>query len=88
MVTEGLDERRVREQLKSAEREQLRRIVHDYDNILAAIGGAIELARRKLARGDTAEAERLLAKGAAATRRGAELSSRLIAFSRGRDEVA
>jgi hypothetical protein len=88
VITEGLDERSAREQAKVIEREQLRRVVHDYDNILAAAGGAIELALRKLARGDVAEAVRLLWRGVAATRRGAELSSRLIAFSRGCDQPA
>src|SRR5579872_1229094 len=76
------EERRL---LKVAAREQLRRAVHDYDNVLAVIGGSIELALRKIARGDPADAERQLRRAIEAIKRGGALSANLIAFSGGCD---
>lgn len=87
MTAVRADGRDARSLARSAEREQLRRVVHDYDNILAVIAGSIELARRKLARGDAQDAERQLERAVSAIRKGAELSSRLISFSRGCDEA-
>jgi hypothetical protein len=80
MIVEGVDEAAMGDQAKTSQHEQLGLVVHDYDNILTVVSGAIELALRKLARGDIAAAERLLGQGIAATRRGAELSARLTAF--------
>jgi hypothetical protein len=71
---------------KAAEREQLRQVVHDYDNILAVVAGSVELALRKLARGEPIEVERYLQRANAAVRRGAALSSNIIASSQSCDE--
>jgi hypothetical protein len=86
MPTQQDSDERLRRRI--AEREQLRRIVGDYDTVLTVVAGSIELARRKLARGEIEEVERELMRAATAAERGAALSAKILAFSRGCDEPA
>jgi PAS domain S-box-containing protein len=56
-------------------------IAHDFNNLLAVIGGSLEFVDQAAAHGLTAEPE-LIDAALRATRRGAELVRRLLAFSR------
>ena len=56
-------------------------IAHDFNNLLAVIGGGLEFVSEAAGRGLTAEPE-LIEAALRATRRGAELVGRLLAFSR------
>ena len=57
-------------------------IAHDFNNMLQAIGGNLDMLRRRLAQGRTADAERY-AEGARKTvERAASLTQRLLAFAR------
>ena len=56
-------------------------IAHDFNNLLAVIGSGLEFVKRSAARGLTAEPE-LIDASIRATRRGAELVQRLLAFAR------
>jgi signal transduction histidine kinase len=55
-------------------------IAHDFDNLLMAISGSLELLEARLA-GDT-RAYELLRNALAATERGASLTQRMLAFAR------
>jgi signal transduction histidine kinase/ActR/RegA family two-component response regulator len=57
-------------------------LAHDFNNLLAGISGAFEMIGTRLAQGRSADVERYLAAGQAATRRAAALTHRLLAFSR------
>ena len=56
-------------------------IAHDFNNMLAIVVGSLDLARRRLERGD-AEITPLVDNAMDGARRGAELTQRLLAFSR------
>ncbi|HYI81911.1 MAG TPA: PAS domain-containing protein, partial [Acetobacteraceae bacterium] len=56
-------------------------VAHDFNNLLQVIGGSIDLVRRHLASGDE-RVRRSLHSAAEATKRGAVLTARLLAFSR------
>src|SRR5580704_13130569 len=56
-------------------------IAHDFNNMLAIVVGSIDIARRHL-RTDRDKAERFIANAMEGAQRGAQLTSRLLAFSR------
>ena len=57
-------------------------LAHDFNNILAGIGGSLELMQTRLVQGRIGELDRYLAAALGATRRAAGLTHRLLAFSR------
>ncbi|MDO9369723.1 MAG: response regulator [Sphingopyxis sp.] len=57
-------------------------IAHDFNNILAGIGGSLEVITARMAQGRVGEIERYLHAATGATRRAANLTQRLLAFSR------
>ncbi len=57
-------------------------IAHDFNNILAGIGGSLEVMGARLAQGRIEEIERYRIAASGATRRAANLTQRLLAFSR------
>ena len=56
-------------------------IAHDFNNMLAIIVGSLDIAKRQLHK-DTAKAERFIGNALEGAQRGAQLTSRLLAFSR------
>jgi signal transduction histidine kinase/ActR/RegA family two-component response regulator len=56
-------------------------IAHDFNNMLAIIVGSLDIAKRQLHK-DSAKAERFIANALEGAQRGAQLTSRLLAFSR------
>jgi signal transduction histidine kinase/CheY-like chemotaxis protein len=56
-------------------------IAHDFNNMLAIVVGSLDIAKRQLQK-DTAKAERFIANALEGAQRGAQLTSRLLAFSR------
>ncbi len=56
-------------------------IAHDFNNMLGVIMGSLDLAMRRIAKGDFA-IERFLDAATAATERAATLTQRLLAFAR------
>lgn len=68
-------------------REQIRRVAHDYDNVLTIIAGSIELALRRIAHGDPEDAARQLQRAKEAIKRGTVLSANLVASTRSCDEA-
>ena len=56
-------------------------IAHDFNNMLAVIVGSLDIARRQL-HVDPAKSERFIANAMDGAQRGAQLTSRLLAFSR------
>ncbi len=87
---------RLREQARLAEaEEQLRQsqkmeavgqltggLAHDFNNLLAGISGSLELIERRIAEGRLGGLERFIAIAQGASRRAANLTQRLLAFSR------
>ncbi|XUY27389.1 PAS domain S-box protein [Agrobacterium sp. rho-8.1] len=57
-------------------------LAHDFNNILAGIGGSLEMMTTRLAQGRVGELDRYLVGATAATKRAAALTQRLLAFSR------
>lgn len=57
-------------------------LAHDFNNILAGIGGSLEIIATRLVQGRLAEVDRYVTAATAATRRAAALTQRLLAFSR------
>ncbi|WP_371920874.1 response regulator [Pseudomonas sp. v388] len=57
-------------------------IAHDFNNMLTGIIGSLELIRRRLARGRTADLDNLIDLGVTSANRAASLTHRLLAFSR------
>ena len=57
-------------------------LAHDFNNILAGISGSLEAMTARLAQGRVAELERYITAASGATRRAANLTQRLLAFSR------
>lgn len=57
-------------------------IAHDFNNMLTGIIGSLELIRRRLARGRTADLDSLIDLGVTSANRAASLTHRLLAFSR------
>jgi len=57
-------------------------LAHDFNNILAGIGGSLELLKIRLAQGRPADVERHLGGAQAGVKRAAALTQRLLAFSR------
>ncbi|KQS79523.1 diguanylate cyclase [Rhizobium sp. Leaf384] len=57
-------------------------LAHDFNNILAGIGGSLELMNTRLAQGRIADIDRYLSGAQSAVRRAAGLTQRLLAFSR------
>ena len=57
-------------------------IAHDFNNMLQGIGGAVEMARRRMEAGRTPEAPRYLDAARTAVERAAALTNRLLAFAR------
>ncbi len=57
-------------------------IAHDFNNMLAIVMGSLEMARRKLGRGDQAAAEEAMHTATEGARAAAQLTRRLLAFSR------
>lgn len=57
-------------------------LAHDFNNILAGIGGSLELMNTRLAQGRIADLERYLNGAQSAVKRAAGLTQRLLAFSR------
>jgi signal transduction histidine kinase len=56
-------------------------IAHDFNNMLAIVLGSLDIAKRSLT-GDPRKAERFIGNAIEGARRGAQLTSRLLAFSR------
>jgi signal transduction histidine kinase len=56
-------------------------IAHDFNNMLAIIIGSLDIAKRQLHQ-DSAKAERFITNAVEGAKRGAQLTSRLLAFSR------
>jgi signal transduction histidine kinase/ActR/RegA family two-component response regulator len=56
-------------------------IAHDFNNMLAIVVGSLDIARRHLG-GDSEKAERFITNAMEGAQRGAQLTSRLLAFSR------
>jgi signal transduction histidine kinase len=56
-------------------------IAHDFNNMLAVIVGSLDIARRQM-HADPAKSERFIANALEGAQRGAQLTSRLLAFSR------
>ncbi len=56
-------------------------IAHDFNNMLAIVVGSLDIAKRQLQK-DPAKAERFIANAMEGAQRGAQLTSRLLAFSR------
>ncbi|MCV9935894.1 PAS domain-containing protein [Boseaceae bacterium BT-24-1] len=57
-------------------------IAHDFNNILAGIGGSLEMAQTRIVQGRIGDTERFLTGAKSAVRRAANLTERLLAFSR------
>lgn len=57
-------------------------LAHDFNNILAGIGGSLELMNKRLTQGRIAEIDRYLTGAQSAVKRAANLTQRLLAFSR------
>ena len=57
-------------------------IAHDFNNMLQGVGGAVEMARRRIEAGRPDEAERYLDAARQASHRAAGLTRRLLAFAR------
>jgi PAS domain S-box-containing protein len=57
-------------------------LAHDFNNILAGIGGSLELMKTRLSQGRIGDVERYLQLAQAAVKRAAGLTQRLLAFSR------
>ncbi len=57
-------------------------LAHDFNNILAGIGGSLELMKARLAQGRIGDTDRYLAGAQCAVKRAAGLTQRLLAFSR------
>lgn len=57
-------------------------LAHDFNNILAGIGGSLELMKARLAQGRIGDTDRYLAGAQGAVKRAAGLTQRLLAFSR------
>jgi PAS domain S-box-containing protein len=57
-------------------------IAHDFNNMLTGITGALDILRRRIAAGRTANLERFMDAASASAQRAATLTSRLLAFSR------
>ena len=57
-------------------------LAHDFNNILAGIGGSLDLMKTRLTQGRIGEIDRYLAGAQGAVKRAAALTQRLLAFSR------
>jgi signal transduction histidine kinase/CheY-like chemotaxis protein len=57
-------------------------IAHDFNNMLAIIVGSLDMAKRRLAKGELDRAEKAIDNAAEGARRAAVLTARLLAFSR------
>lgn len=57
-------------------------LAHDFNNILAGIGGSLEVMSTRLAQGRVSELDRYLTGATSAVKRAAGLTQRLLAFSR------
>ena len=57
-------------------------LAHDFNNLLAVISNSLELLRARIASGNTAELNRYLDMAHGASKRGAALTHRMLAFSR------
>ncbi|MGE7369336.1 response regulator [Neorhizobium sp. NPDC001467] len=57
-------------------------LAHDFNNILAGIGGSLELMKTRLAQGRIGDIDRYLTGAQSAVKRAAALTQRLLAFSR------
>jgi PAS domain S-box-containing protein len=57
-------------------------LAHDFNNILAGIGGSLELMKARLAQGRIGDVDRYLTGAQGAVKRAAGLTQRLLAFSR------
>jgi signal transduction histidine kinase/DNA-binding response OmpR family regulator len=57
-------------------------IAHDFNNLLAAIGGSVEVIKRRLQAGRYDGLDRFIAAACGSTQRAASLTHRLLAFSR------
>jgi len=57
-------------------------VAHDFNNMLAVIISALQLAQRRMARGETADLGRFIEAAMDGARRAATLTSRLLAFAR------
>ncbi len=87
LVAEAASRQQAEEQLRQAQKmEAVGRltggIAHDFNNLLTIISGSLDMARRRLGRGDAVRAETLLGQAAEGADRAAALTYRLLAFSR------
>ncbi|WP_245448367.1 response regulator [Neorhizobium sp. T6_25] len=57
-------------------------LAHDFNNILAGIGGSLEMMNKRLAQGRISDIDRYLSGAQSAVKRAAALTQRLLAFSR------
>ena len=87
LVAEAASRQRAEEQLRQAQKmEAVGRltggIAHDFNNLLTIITGSLDMARRRLGKGEEARVETLLGHAAEGANRAAALTYRLLAFSR------
>lgn len=57
-------------------------LAHDFNNILAGIGGSLEIISKRLAQGRLSDVDKYVVAAQGATKRAANLTNRLLAFSR------
>ena len=57
-------------------------IAHDFNNMLAIVIGSLDMARRRIGKGEVARAEECIGNAAEGAQRAAVLTARLLAFSR------
>jgi PAS domain S-box-containing protein len=94
-ITRDLTERREAQRQLEQSREELFQaqkmeavgqltggLAHDLNNLLTGVSGSMELLRKRLAQGRVGDADRYITAAEDATRRAANLTQRLLAFSR------
>jgi signal transduction histidine kinase len=87
LVQEMSDRTRAEQQLRQLQKMEAvgqltGGLAHDFNNMLAVIGGSLELAQKRMDRGEPAAAARYLAPAQEGVKRAAELTQRMLAFSR------
>ena len=87
LVQEMADRTRAEQQLRQLQKMEAvgqltGGIAHDFNNMLAVIGGSLELAQKRIDRGEPAAVARYLGPAQEGVKRAAELTQRMLAFSR------
>jgi signal transduction histidine kinase len=87
LVQEMSDRTRAEQQLRQLQKMEAvgqltGGLAHDFNNMLAVIGGSLELAQKRIDRGESTAAAGYLAAAQKGVKRAAELTHRMLAFSR------